>query len=380
VRLGLLIYGSLDTVSGGFLYDRKLVRYLEEQGDRVEVISLPWRPYALSLLDNLNPSRRQRLSRLRVDLWLQDELVHPAAFLLNRWLRRHFNGPLVAMVHHLRSREARPDWQNRFYAAVEKLYLGTFDAFVCVSQNTRADVAGLVGTGRPSLVAYPGGDRLPGTRTPGEIGARARSAGPLHIIAVANLIPRKQVHTLIQALAGLPRNDWRLTVAGSLTLDPGYVRAIRLQITRENLGAHVELLGHLADADLAARLAASQVLAVPSAYEGLGIVYLEAMRFGLPVIASTAGAAREIIDHGREGFLVPPGDAETLARSLRLLMQDRELLAEMSLAAKQRAAIHPTWRDSLASVQQFLHQVGQGRGGESSLIQDSSLGAARGWG
>ena len=54
MHVGLLIYGSLDTISGGFIYDRHLVRHLEEQGDRVEVISLPWRPYGLSLPDNLN--------------------------------------------------------------------------------------------------------------------------------------------------------------------------------------------------------------------------------------------------------------------------------------------------------------------------------------
>ena len=55
MHVGLLIYGSLDTVSGGFIYDRNLVRYLREAGDRVDVISLPWRRYGLSLLDNLNP-------------------------------------------------------------------------------------------------------------------------------------------------------------------------------------------------------------------------------------------------------------------------------------------------------------------------------------
>ena len=54
MHVGLLIYGRLDTVSGGFIYDRNLVRYLREAGDRVDVISLPWRRYGLSLLDNLN--------------------------------------------------------------------------------------------------------------------------------------------------------------------------------------------------------------------------------------------------------------------------------------------------------------------------------------
>ena len=62
MHVGLLIYGSLDTVSGGFIYDRNLVRYLREAGDRVDVISLPWRRYGLSLLDNLNAGLRRRLT------------------------------------------------------------------------------------------------------------------------------------------------------------------------------------------------------------------------------------------------------------------------------------------------------------------------------
>jgi len=55
MKLGLIIYGSLDTLSGGYLYDRKLVEYLRRCGDTVEVISLPWRNYARHLADNLSP-------------------------------------------------------------------------------------------------------------------------------------------------------------------------------------------------------------------------------------------------------------------------------------------------------------------------------------
>ncbi|HET9913419.1 MAG TPA: hypothetical protein VFQ13_16105, partial [Anaerolineales bacterium] len=52
MKIGFVIYGSLDTLSGGYLYDRKLVEYLRAQGDTVEIISLPWRNYAAHLTDN----------------------------------------------------------------------------------------------------------------------------------------------------------------------------------------------------------------------------------------------------------------------------------------------------------------------------------------
>jgi glycosyltransferase involved in cell wall biosynthesis len=354
VHVGLLIYGSLDTISGGFIYDRHLVRYLRAAGDRVDVISLPWRPYGFSLLDNLNSELRQRLHQAAFDVLLEDELVHPSCFWLNSRLRPRLSYPVVAIVHHLRCCEARPPWKNRLYRWVEQRYLASLAGFIFNSNATRTDVERLVGSGRPAVIASPGGDRLPGTVNAGHIAIRALAPGPLKIICVANLIPRKQVQTLIAALAALPHQDWRLTVAGSLNMDTRYVGGIRRQIEGEGLNARIALLGTVPDQDLAVLLPQHHLLAVPSSYEGFGIVYLEGMHFGLPAIAGSDGAAREIITHGETGFLVPPGDSEALAHHIELLNRDRDLLLKMSLAAHQRAAAHPTWNDSAARVRGFL--------------------------
>jgi len=355
VRFGLVIYGSLEFLSGGFLYDRTLVEHLRRQGDQVEVISLPWRSYSRSLLDNLDGGLRRRLTHTGVDLLLQDELAHPSLFRLNHRLRRRVSYPLVGIVHHLRCRENHPPWKNRFYRWVEGRYLRSLDGQICVSHTTLKDVARLQGRPRPQVVAYPGGDRLPGSLSPEEITQRTQKPGPLKIIFVGHLIPRKGLHTLLAALARLPRGSWRLAVAGSLTVDPAYVRSVNWQMAALGLTDGVELLGVLFDQDLAHHLARSQVLAVPSSYEGLGIIYLEGMRFGLPAIASTSGAAHEVVTHDRDGFLVPPGDAAALARSLSLL-QDRERLLSMSLAALRRSENHPTWEEAVARIHRFLHE------------------------
>ena len=355
MRLGLLLYGSLDLLSGGFLYDRILVDYLRSRGDEVEIISLPWRSYPVSLLDNLSGSLRRRLRQARLDLLLQDELAHPSLVLLNYRLRRQVSYPLVAIVHHLRCREDHSPWRHRFYRWLEGRYLRSLDGQICVSRTTRDDVALLQGPRpRPQVVAYPGGDRL-GSLSPEEITARTRRPGPLEVIFVGNLIPRKGLQVLLAALSRLPRENWRLTVAGSLHADPSYTRTIMDRLTAGGLTDQVRLLGALSDAELADRLARSQVMAVPSSYEGLGIIYLEGMRFGLPALASTAGAAREVIDHGRNGFLLPPGDTATLAHSLSRLM-DRRVLLNMSLAARQRAETHPTWAQTVATIHRFLHK------------------------
>jgi glycosyltransferase involved in cell wall biosynthesis len=183
---------------------------------------------------------------------------------------------------------------------------------------------------------------------------RAAAPGPLQIIFVGNLIPRKGLHTLLGALASLPPRDWLLTVVGSPDMDISYARAIRGQIATLGLTGRVSLLGTLSPPELAARLRQSHLLAVPSSYEGFGIVYLEAMRFGLPVIAGDAGGSREIVSPGVTGFLVPPGDSTALARGLASLLPNRDLLVRLSLAALDQAASHPTWEGSAAQVREFL--------------------------
>jgi len=116
VHVGLLIYGSLDTVSGGFIYDRNLVRYLRQAGDRVEVISLPWHRYGVSLLDNLNPGLRRRLTQAAFDVLLEDELVHPAC-----------SGSTSACAAHElpgNRHRASPALRERHPALMRRLYRG----------------------------------------------------------------------------------------------------------------------------------------------------------------------------------------------------------------------------------------------------------------
>jgi glycosyltransferase involved in cell wall biosynthesis len=354
VRVGLVIYGSLEMISGGYLYDRILVEHLRHQGHQVVIFSLPWRAYARHLSDNLSRALVRQLRAASLDVLLQDELNHPSLFWLNRRLRDYVRYPIIGIVHHLRCSEARPAWQNRFYRWVEQRYLGTLDGFIFNSQTTRAAVEELGGAGRPAVVAYPGGDRLRPNLTPAQIAARALRPGPLHLLFIGNLIPRKGLHALLGGLSCLDQDSWWLEVVGGLNVDPAYVRAIRRQIAGVGLTRQVTLSGSLSDTELAVRLAQSHLLVVPSSYEGFGIAYLEGMGFGLPAIASTAGAAREIITHGRDGFLVSPGDAATLARHVQTLSQDRCRLLQMGLAAYQRYMAHPTWAESARRICQFL--------------------------
>jgi glycosyltransferase involved in cell wall biosynthesis len=348
MKLGLLIYGSLETLSGGYLYDRKLVNYLRARGDTVEIISLPWRNYAAHLTDNLHFRLPADL-----DLLIQDELNHPSLLCANA---RSHPCPVISLVHHLRCSEQRPAWQNWFYRLIEKRYLDSVDGFIFNSQTTKRVVNSLLGSSKPDIVAYPPTDRFGQGITEAEIEMRARQPGPLRILFLGNLIRRKGLHTLLEAISH-QQSAFSLDVVGGLTAEPGYARAMQEKVTIHGLQSTVHFHDPLDNKELVQKLKSAHVLVVPSSYEGFGIVYLEGMAFGLPAIGTTAGGASEIISDGESGYLVPPDDAALLAERLSLLATDRKLLARMSLKALKHYRQQPTWEQTAGRIRDFLHVI-----------------------
>lgn len=353
MKIGLVIYGSLDTLSGGYMYDRMLVDYLRAQGDTVEIISLPWRNYAAHLTDNLTFKLPSGL-----DILIQDELNHPSLIFANGHPHPY---PIISLVHHLRCSELRPKWQNDLYRVVEKKYLQSVDGFIFNSETTKGVVNGAIEHGKPSVVAFPPTDRFGGAISEEEIEARGKPVlskvegkKELRILFLGNVIERKGLLTLLQAVRQLPVTSYQLDIVGGLTADPEYAKTIQTYITNNHLSSFVFLHGSLNNQPLIEKLKSAHVLVVPSSYEGFGIVYLEGMGFGLPAIGTTLGAASEVIEDGLTGFLIQPGDAQGLAEKLQLLSERQDLLLEMSLAARSRYQRQPKWNQTAGQIREFL--------------------------
>jgi glycosyltransferase involved in cell wall biosynthesis len=357
MRLGLIIYGSLETLSGGYLYDRKLVERLREAGDHVEVISMPWRDYLGRLAHNFDPAWIKHLAGAKYDVLLEDELNHPSLFRINRALRPICDFPIVSIVHHLRSSEDHPSALTTIYRTVERNYLKSLDGYIFNSQTTCDAVEKMIGDQACGVVATPAGDRFGKTASEDEIRSRVLAPAPLRILFTGNLIPRKGLETLLRGVAGLDSRDWRLRLVGRTDIDRIYAGHMRELAIQEGIAGQVDFLGGLSDADLEIEFRNAHILAVPSTYEGFGIVYLEAMGFGVPAIGSTAGGAGEIVQHGINGALIHPGDSSDLTRCLKPLMQDRVKLLEMSLNARKRFDAFPGWAKSMDIARAYLLTV-----------------------
>ena len=357
MHVAFVIYGSLDEVSGGFLYDRQLVEHLRQRRHRVTMVALPWRSYTRSLPDNLSRRLLRALQHQTFDLVLQDELVHPSFFQLNRRLRRVVRLPIVSLIHLLRSSENGSAWRRGLYRWVERCYLASIDGFIYVNRHIEARVHALLNTHPPGVIANPAGDHISPGLTSKQIIRRAHCPGPLNLIFVGNLTPLKGLHLVLAALRHVPLDDWRLTVIGSLDRAPDYVRRVRQQISASGWEDHVTLRGMLSNAAVSSHLAQSDVFAVPSHPESYSIAYLEAMSHGLPIIANAQSDSADLIEHGVSGFCLQPDDIDGFAQHLRTLARDRHELAQMSLAARERFVALPTWEQSMQRAVRFLEDI-----------------------
>lgn len=161
MRIGLLVYGEMETLSGGYLYNRKLVSYLHSQGDQVEIISLPLRSYLRDLGDNLSNFCLEQIAA-DIDILIQDAMVHPSVFLMNRRLTRQVEVPVVTLVHLLTSFDHHPWYGAWFYRAIERRYLLSVEGIIANSQTTLTQARELLLTRLPPrCIAVPAGDNFP---------------------------------------------------------------------------------------------------------------------------------------------------------------------------------------------------------------------------
>mgnify|MGYP001228245011 FL=1 len=162
--------------------------------------------------------------------------------------------------------------------------------------------------------------------------AAPRARGGPTILCVARMYPRKRVGDLLEAAALLrPRIPGvRVRIVGK---GPGWENAARLH-ARLGLGETVTLLGDVSRDRLAEEYVSADIFCLPSVQESFGIVFLEAMAAGLPVVACRAAAIPEVVEDGVTGLLVPPRDPAGVAGALEALAVDPERARAMGEAGR----------------------------------------------
>lgn len=234
------------------------------------------------------------------------------------------------------------------------------DAVTAISTYTAGLVRELVPGADPVVIPF--GAAVEPRRLP----LRERAPGELRLLFVGRLVERKGVHVLLDALSRL-RGDRspapRLDVVGD-----GPERA-RLESLAGELGLRERVVFHglVSDADLRAELEATDALVLPAVtdrkgdVEGLGVVLLEALGAGRPVIASAAGGITDIVEDRVTGLLVPAGDAAALADAIARYRDDPALAARLGEAGAARVADRFSWSSILDRLVSLYRSVAPAR-------------------
>ncbi|HWC27091.1 MAG TPA: glycosyltransferase family 4 protein [Solirubrobacteraceae bacterium] len=242
--------------------------------------------------------------------------------------------PLVVTLHTSLAHTAVADpvgrrLVHRLGACAERRVVRVADAVVVLTERMRALLlAGGVDAARvqvvPSGIAYATfsgafDDPLP------------RLARP-RVVFVGRLVPQKDPLTVVELAARLSSRA-RVVMIGD-----GPQRAlVERRVADLRLHGRVVVTGFVSAAEVAAHLAHADVMVLPSRYEELGTAVLEAMALGVPVVASRTGGLPDVVDDGRTGLLVEPGDAPAFARAVDALVADPARRHAMAGAARRRA-------------------------------------------
>jgi glycosyltransferase involved in cell wall biosynthesis len=351
LRVAFVTVGDTKRLTGGYLYNARVIAGLRQQGIGVEEI------VASGASRTEQEASRFDLNAGSFAVVVVDALARVVcAPHLDRWRETL---PVVAMVHELPSVATGDAREQTFEEPLLRA-----DFLVTVSDHGASVLTGRgVPAGRVRVVP-PGLDRLPAPKTAAK--PSVRDGAPLRVLCVAQWIPRKGVLDLVQAWTARERPNADLELIGETDADPGYAASVRAAVAGSP-GSSVVVRGPVDDATLAGAYAATDLFALPSRYEGYGVVYAEALAHGLPVLACDVGPVPELVG-GEAALLVPPGDVGALSEALGLLLGDAARRRRMSGAAKRRAACLPRWEDAVAGFRHVLREAFETRWDETSSL------------
>lgn len=329
--LAFAIPGDIATLTGGYIYERRLLEGLRQAGHDVQHLQLAASfpdpsaadmTEAVAMLAAVSPDRPLIL----------DGLVFGS---IDTTGLARVRAPLVAMIHHPLALETglSSDRQDHLFQT-ERDNLRLARHVLVPSPHTRRILVDRYGADpRAITILRPGVDR---PRLP-----PAPDPMPL-ILSVGILHPRKGHDILLQALSRLADLDWRAVIVGN-PWDADHAAALSRQRAASPVADRVRLAGRVSADELEELYARASIFALATWYEGHGIVFDEALARGLPVVTCDTGAVPDTVPLGA-GLLVPPGDPAALADALRMLLVDPARRQAIARAAREAGQGLPSWQ------------------------------------
>ena len=245
---------------------------------------------------------------------------------------------LLFLIHPEQSR-IRSTLYRPYYLSMRRPMARRARLVLTVSRHAKSDLVNVLRVAPAKVrVVYNGvGEGFEAGGSPGDDTEVLRHYGldKSYFLYVGNFKPHKNLQVLLEAYSGMgSRFRERILLALAGSPDP-HQAALREQVDRMHLGAHVRFTGTVNEAHLAALYRSATCLVHPSLYEGFGLTPLEAMACGTPVVASRATSLPEVV--GDAGLLVDPTSADELRDAMIRMLTREDLRRSCALAGRRQA-------------------------------------------
>ena len=342
--------GPLEQMTGGYHYDAKVVAGLRARGVPITVHALAGRHPDPDALARAAAARAWRRSAGSAGGLIVDGLALPAfAPLLAAGGRR---GPVIALMHHpLALETGLASGQARRLDTAERAALARVDAVVVTSPATRTLMLERGLAPARIHVACPGTER-PERRLP-----RPPRRGPLNLLCVATLTPRKGHLRLLGALRGARQGTWRLACVGAAR-DGRTARRIQARRDRSGWRRRVRLTGEVTPTALSRRYREADLFVFASHLEGYGMALAEALAYGVPVVTTRGGAIARTVP-ATAGLRVP-GHLPCLRRALVYAIGHNTARRRWAAQARRHRRRLPQWDETTAVFQRLMIKTTEG--------------------
>jgi len=310
-------------------------------------------------------------SDLQQGVILEDFYVHPWLCFFNwhaRFIRRR---RILVILQRLYVADQSGLLRKVMDAIATALFLYPADQIICLSESLARDARRYtpLKPARCFTVVRPGCDFFcPAKEVPRALAPRTRSSR-FRLLCLSNYHRQKGILTLVDATAALllahPEFQDRLevVVAGDTSYDPDYFADVVGAVRSLGLQDTIKLLPWQDRSQLRALFATSDVFVFPTLNEGFGMVLVEAMCFGLPIVASDLPVIREVVGDGQAAVLIRPGNTEALASAIGSLVANDDTRQRMAKASRDRGlSFALSWEQSSRA---FCEVVLNGAGTES---------------
>lgn len=335
--------------------------------ERVRVVSIEAGPPAIVPKDDLFcllPEFASEAALYSLRTGVRYDAVH-SHYWLSGWaahlLKRYWNAPTVHTFHTLARLKnvvaGESGQESPVRLQIENRLLDVVDNIIAPNPDERAEMVWRMGADNSRICVIPPGIDLDRFHPHNAVAARNRLNLPDNplVLFVGRVDPMKGIDTLLDGFQQLREQDWdglppKLVFIGGTVerhgsrIIPGDdLLPVANRAAELGIGDDIIFRGSEPQELLPDYYAAATVCAVPSRYESFGLVAVEAMACGLPVVASRAGGLGFTVEEEVSGLLVPVGNATALANALERVIRDRDLRASLQVGARQ-AAIRFSWQ------------------------------------